>query len=301
MMLNGITADRLHDRKQSARSRRSHCAATSMRSGTMDGLDAFTQQAFGMLTSSKLVDALDLSQEDAARPRTLRQGRSEELRRRRAAQSRTLPDGPPAWSKRALACVTLNFGRWDFHSDNFNGVKNTHLPLFDQGMTALVEDLHERGLDKDVAVVAWGEFGRTPLINKDAGRDHWPQVGGGSLAGGGLKTGQVIGATDRLGGELAERPVHFGEVLATLYQHLGSTPKDHDPQSRRSATLLGRRSSAAAGIYLKRRGVQATTARPLCGTLRTGRGSDWEAKCGRRYPEHHADDHRRHRRCVVCP
>jgi uncharacterized protein (DUF1501 family) len=117
--------------------------------------------------------------------------------------------------------VTLNFGRWDFHSDNFNGMKNTHLPQFDQGLSALIADLHERGLDRDVAVVAWGEFGRTPQINKDAGRDHWPQVGGGLIAGGGFRTGQVIGATDRLGAEIAERPVHFGEVLATLYRHLG--------------------------------------------------------------------------------
>jgi uncharacterized protein (DUF1501 family) len=88
-------------------------------------------------------------------------------------------------------------------------------------MSALVEDLHERGLDKDVAVVAWGEFGRTPIVNKDGGRDHWPRVGGALLAGGGLKTGQVIGATDKLGGEPTERPVHFGEVFATLYKHMG--------------------------------------------------------------------------------
>ena len=117
--------------------------------------------------------------------------------------------------------VSLNFGRWDFHSDNFNGMKQTHLPQFDQGLSALVEDLHERGLAKDVMVVAWGEFGRTPRINKDAGRDHWPQVGGGILAGGGIRAGQVIGATDRLGAEILERPIHFGEVLANLYQHLG--------------------------------------------------------------------------------
>ena len=88
-------------------------------------------------------------------------------------------------------------------------------------MSALVEDLHQRGLDKDVSVVAWGEFGRTPIINKDAGRDHWPQVGCALLAGGGLRTGQVIGQTDRLGGQIVERPVHFGEVLATLYRQLG--------------------------------------------------------------------------------
>ena len=103
-------------------------------------------------------------------------------------------------------------------------MKNTHLPPFDQGMSALVEDLHERGLDDDVAVVAWGEFGRTPMINKDAGRDHWPQVGCALLAGGGWRRGQTIGATDRLGGAVSERPVHFGEVLASLYRHLGIDP-----------------------------------------------------------------------------
>jgi hypothetical protein len=79
-------------------------------------------------------------------------------------------------------------------------------------------------MSNDVAVVAWGEFGRTPQINKDAGRDHWPQVGCALLAGGGMKTGQVIGATDRLGGEIAERGVHFGEVFATLYHQLGLDP-----------------------------------------------------------------------------
>ena len=85
-----------------------------------------------------------------------------------------------------------------------------------------------------MAVVAWGEFGRTPQINKDAGRDHWPQVGGGLIAGGGFRTGQVIGATDRLGGEIADRPVHFGEVHATLYHFLGIDPemKLHDLSGR---------------------------------------------------------------------
>ena len=76
----------------------------------------------------------------------------------------------------------------------------------------------------DVSIVVWGEFGRTPRINKDAGRDHWPRVGGGLVAGGGFRTGQVIGATDRLGGEIADRPVHFSEVIAMLYRHLGIEP-----------------------------------------------------------------------------
>jgi uncharacterized protein (DUF1501 family) len=79
-------------------------------------------------------------------------------------------------------------------------------------------------MQDDVAVVAWGEFGRTPKINANAGRDHWPQVGGGLISGGGMKMGQIIGATDRLGGEIAERPIHFGEVHATLYHQLGIDP-----------------------------------------------------------------------------
>ena len=91
----------------------------------------------------------------------------------------------------------------------------------DQGVSALVEDLHQRGLDKDVTVVVWGEFGRTPKINPQAGRDHWPNVSCALLAGGGLRTGQVIGATDRTASEAKERPVRFEEVHATLYNRLG--------------------------------------------------------------------------------
>jgi hypothetical protein len=220
--LNGITADRLEDRKQLLgsmdRLRRDIDA-----SGSMEALDAFTRQAIGVLTSSKLVDALDVSREDA-RVRE-RYGKGD---------PKNYGDGAPRNLEHFLIarrlveagarCVTLNFGRWDFHSNNFSEFKNTHGPLFDQGLSALVEDLHERGLDKDVSVVAWGEFGRTPIINKDAGRDHWPQVGCGIVAGGGMKMGQVIGATDRLGGTPVERPVHFGEVLATLYHQLGLDP-----------------------------------------------------------------------------
>jgi len=93
--------------------------------------------------------------------------------------------------------------------------------LLDQGLTALLDDLRERGLEKDVAVVVWGEFGRTPIINKGGGRDHWPRVSCTLLAGGSFKHGQVIGATDRLGGEPVERPVRFTEVFSTLYNHMG--------------------------------------------------------------------------------
>lgn len=192
--------------------------------GSMDALDSFNRQAMGILTSSKLLDALDLTKEPQAVRDKYGQG-----------DPKNYGDGAPRNLEHFLLArrlveagarvVTLNFGRWDFHSSNFSECKNTHFPLFDQGMHALITDLHQRGMDKDVAVVAWGEFGRTPRINKDAGRDHWPQVGGGLLAGGGFRTGQVIGATDRDGARITQRPVHFGEVHASLYRHFGIDPR----------------------------------------------------------------------------
>jgi hypothetical protein len=222
MVLDGISEQRLQQRaslRQSLDKLRRDIDA----SGMMEGMDSIDQQALDILTSSRLADALDLSKEDSAVRE--RYGKGDPNR---------YGDGAPRNLEHFLLArrlveagarvVTLNFGRWDFHSNNFSEAKNTHLPLFDQGLSALIEDLYQRGMDQDVAVVAWGEFGRTPKINTNAGRDHWPQVGGGLIAGGGLRTGQVIGATDRLGAEIADRPVHFGEVHATLYHFLGIDP-----------------------------------------------------------------------------
>ena len=192
--------------------------ADSLRS--VSALDRLQQRAMDILTSNRLAEAFDLSQED---PETLeRYGKGDPKKH---------ADGAPLNLQHFLLArrlveagcrvVTLNFGRWDFHSSNFKSLKDKYLPLWDQGVSALVEDLHERGLDSDVSVVTWGEFGRTPKINKNAGRDHWPQVGGALLAGGGMPAGQVIGSTDRLGEGPKDRPVHFGEVVSTLYHNLG--------------------------------------------------------------------------------
>ncbi|MEI7698877.1 MAG: DUF1501 domain-containing protein [Planctomycetia bacterium] len=233
MKLQGITGDRLNERRSLLASV-DRLRRDMDRTGTLEGMDSLSQQAFNILTSSRLVEALDIS------------GEPESVRERYGKGDATrFGDGAPRNLEHFLMArrlveagcrvVTLNFGRWDFHSDNFNGMKNTHLPQFDQGLSALIEDLHQRGMDRDVAVIAWGEFGRTPRINPDAGRDHWPQVGGGLLAGGGFRTGQVIGATDRLGAEIAERPVHFSEVLAALYRHLGI-----EPESTKLNDLSGR-------------------------------------------------------------
>ncbi len=218
MVLNGVNLDRLADRKALLtgfdRFRRDVDA-----SGLMEGLDAFNQQAFGLLTSNKLLEALDLEKED----RRVRE-------RYGKGDAKPHGDAAPMMMEQFLTarrlveagarCVTVAFGFWDYHGNNHQNARQD-LPLLDQGVAALVEDLHQRGLDKDVSVVVWGEFGRTPTINKDAGRDHWPRVSCALLACGGMKAGQIIGTTDRLGGEPIERPVAFGEVFATLYHNLG--------------------------------------------------------------------------------
>lgn len=218
LVLNGITMDRLSDRKTLLTSFDQFRRDVDT-SGMMEGLDAYNEQAFGLLTSSKLREALDVEKEDAKI--RARYGKGDPKNRN---------DGGPKLMEHFLIarrlveagcrCVTLAFSRWDHHGKNFDALRQD-LPLLDQGLSALIEDLHQRGLEKEVSVVVWGEFGRTPVINKDGGRDHWPRVSCALLAGGGMKTGQVLGATDRLGGEAVERPVYFGEVFATLYHNLG--------------------------------------------------------------------------------
>ncbi len=184
-----------------------------------DGLDVIYQRAFDVLTSSKLVTALDVEKEDP------------KIRERYGkGSSKHLGDGGPMWNDQLLTarrlveagvrCVTVAYGFWDTHGNNFGYMKD-HLPLFDTGISALIEDIYARGLDKDVTVVVWGEFGRTPKINKDAGRDHWARVSNCLLAGGGMKVGQVIGSTDKIGDSAATRPVHYLDVLATVYHNLG--------------------------------------------------------------------------------
>ena len=221
MTLNGITLERLADRRSLLTAfDRFHRGADA--SASMAGVDSFKEQAFDILTSSRLLKALDISSEDP------------KLRERYGkGTDKTQGDAAPRLNEQFLLArrlveagvrvVTISYSFWDWHGDNFR-IAKANLPDFDQAMTALVQDLHERGMDKDVTVLAWGEFGRSPRINANGGRDHWPNVSCALMAGGGMRTGQVIGATDRLGGEAAERPVHFQEVFATLYNNLGINP-----------------------------------------------------------------------------
>src|SRR6185503_5366235 len=165
------------------------------------------RQAFEILTSPRLARALDLDREDAST-------------RRRYGLDRDFPKerGGKTYLDRFLLarrlieagarCVTLAFSRspfgrmlkgdynWDWHKDLFTEARGA-LPLLDLGLSALIQDLSERGMLDDIAVVVWGEFGRTPRINQNGGRDHWPKVASALVAGGGMRAGQVLGSTSR--------------------------------------------------------------------------------------------------------
>ena len=201
-------------------------------------MDRFQQQAVGILTSGEFADAMDLSQED---PKTL--ARFTAPATGQGTQS-TTSEGPDSIRKFLLArrlveagvrCVSVSISDFDTHSSNFDRMKHL-VPIVDYGLATLVSDLKERGMLDDVSIVAWGEFGRTPRINsKNGGRDHWPRVGPCLLAGGGMQTGQIIGATDRIAGAAVSRPVHYKDVFATLYKNMGIDARKitiDDPQGR---------------------------------------------------------------------
>ncbi|MEW4489363.1 DUF1501 domain-containing protein [Thalassoglobus sp. JC818] len=218
LVLNGISNDRLASRQQVLKSFDRFRRQVDQ-NGMMEGLDAFNQQAFGILTSSKLADALDLEQE----PESVREryGYGED-KLQFDGSTRLLTNFLKARRliEAGVRCVSLSFSRWDWHGGNFTRARQD-MPMLDQAVSALIEDLDGRGMLDDISVVVWGEFGRTPKINPQGGRDHWPRVSCAMLAGGGMKHGQVIGETNRLGEEPSERPVHFQEVFATLYRSLG--------------------------------------------------------------------------------
>jgi hypothetical protein len=190
--------------------------------GAMAAMDQHTARAFGILTADQTRQAFDLSQEP------------DRVRERYPVAPYTPYDRPSTWNatnllmarrlvERGVRVVTTWLSSWDQHARLFRSMYEM-LPLLDQSIAALVTDLRERGLDQDVAVVVMGEFGRTPKINNDAGRDHWNEAGCVLLAGGGLRMGQVIGATDSRGERSRSQPIRYQNIFATLYHVLGIDP-----------------------------------------------------------------------------
>lgn len=215
----GMTDERLGERKELLRDFDILRRDLDSR-GEFAGIDRFKVQALEMLTSSKTRTALDISQEpEHVREKYGISGRHAARAARWLQARRLVEAGVPVVNFRAAGQED-----WDTHTGNFSGLRQSLLPTLDQGLSALVSDLHERGLDKDVAVVVWGEMGRTPKVAKDrvgGGRDHWHDSSFAVLAGGGWPMGQIIGKTDAWGSAAVGTPYRPQNVLATLYDHLG--------------------------------------------------------------------------------
>ena len=205
----GVSADLLTDR--TALLRRFDTINRELdHTGGMAALDSHARRALEMVASPRVREAFDLSKEPAAARERYGKYCETFLQARRLAEA-------------GVAVVTLKVGDWDTHEKNFIDHKD-QLPQLDRGVHALVTDLYDRGLQDDVAVVIWGEFGRAPRVSRGDGRDHWPDAGAAVVFGGGFRVGQVIGDTDGHGGRSRGAPYTPANVLSSLYQHLGIDP-----------------------------------------------------------------------------
>ncbi|MDB5339452.1 MAG: hypothetical protein JWN70_5071 [Planctomycetaceae bacterium] len=208
-LVKGISLDRLRERRELL-SEFDVLSREAEYVGVLPSSDAYTQRALEMITSPKVRQAFEVSKESPEMH--ARYGKFCET----FLQARRLVEA-------GVSVVTLRVGDWDTHEHNFRDMRD-QLPQLDQGFQALVTDLHERGLQQDVAVVMWGEFGRAPRVSRIAGRDHWPDAGVAVMAGGGFQVGQAIGETDSHGARAKGTPYTPSNIMATLYRHLGIDP-----------------------------------------------------------------------------
>ncbi|MEX2264830.1 MAG: DUF1501 domain-containing protein [Bryobacteraceae bacterium] len=176
-------------------------------------LDGFTAQAWKMILTPAVRDAFDLSKES--------EKTKERYGKDSVGQSVLLARRLVEAGSRFVTAAGYHSNSWDTHSDNDKGHRDRLAPPLDRTLTALVDDLDERGLLDTTLVVAMGEFGRTPVINPNLGRDHWPNCWSLALAGGGIKTGQVVGSSDEEGYNVTSRAVTMGDLYATIYKTLG--------------------------------------------------------------------------------
>ena len=240
-LVEGISDRRFGDRKSLLRNFDRFRRGVDQ-SGQLDAISDFQKQAYGILSSDRARRAFALD----AEPRALRE--------RYGFIERYNPMDPRRCSARAF-CQRLVLGRrlveagdrlvtvdcrwWDTHVEGVDSMKNGFLPRWDQSFSALIEDMHDRGLLETTMVVAWGEFGRTPKLNATNGRDHYPNVFSAVVAGGPVQGGRVVGSSDSKGAYPLNNPKSPQDVLATVYRHLGIDPHKHylDHSGRPIATL----------------------------------------------------------------
>ncbi|HVV99546.1 MAG TPA: DUF1501 domain-containing protein, partial [Planctomycetaceae bacterium] len=183
--------------------------------GAFAGVDAFTERAVEIISSPQAREAFDLKQESAETRERYGKYCESFLMARRLVEA-------------GVSIVTVKVGDWDTHEKNFRDMRE-QLPQLDRGFEALITDLYDRGLERRVAVVMWGEFGRAPRVSRVDGRDHWPEAGAAIVAGGGFRVGQAIGETDPHGGRSLTAPYTPSNVMANLYRHLEIDPAQTIP------------------------------------------------------------------------
>ena len=219
----GVTLERVGDRKGLLTSFDAIRREVD-KTGQIEAVDRYQQKAWEIVTTTAARDAFDLDRE----PQAIRERYGFMPAFDPKASNRC---GCPNWSQRMLLArrlveagvrlVTVDLRWWDTHVKGFESLKLGFLDRWDRAYTALIEDLESRGLLESTLVLAWGEFGRTPRVNNDAGRDHYPNVFSAALAGGGIKGGRAIGESDDKGAFPKSNPKTPQDVLATVYRHLG--------------------------------------------------------------------------------
>lgn len=221
-LAKNISLDRLGDRRELLSTLDAQQRLEDLE-GASQAVDDFSRQAFELVHGSRAREAFDIAKE----PSALR----DQYGRNTVGQSMLLAR---RLAEAGVTCVTVRCTGWDDHTKLAKGLKG-RAPAYDLGMATLVQDLYERGLEKDVLIVAMGEFGRTPRINKNAGRDHWGALMSVLLAGGGLKPG-IVGASNSKGEVPTDAPYRPENVLAMIYRHLGIDPahtlSDHSGRPR---------------------------------------------------------------------
>ena len=213
-LIDGQSPDRLQHRRELLQSL-DHQRQAREEQGASSPLDSLQQRAFGLLTSATVRGAFDLEQESAeTRDRYGRNTHGQCVLLARRLIEHDVPLVSVNWHNDGK-----NF--WDTHGDNFNRLKNDLCPPADRALTALLEDLSRTGQLDDTLIVWVGEFGRAPVINGSTGRDHHPRCYSGLMAGGGIRGGQVFGASDQHAAYPADQPVSPQDLVATMYHALG--------------------------------------------------------------------------------
>lgn len=224
----GFTLDQLSNRDQLLQEFDSTFRSLDRHDDLVDGYDAFHKQALEILRSDKTKQAFDLTQEKKA----TRENYGLDSFGQGALAARRLVEA-------GVRFVTISLGGWDTHRGTFDSHKGRLQPTLDRTLSALISDLSERGMLENTIVYCAGEFGRTPKVNKDIGRDHWARSMAAVLAGGGFKGGHVHGATDPQGMAPAKDPVTPDDISASIFQNLGINPKLEIPSGNgRPITLF---------------------------------------------------------------